>query len=81
MDIVSFRIGLKVEELRESKSISQVDLAKKIGISRASMINIEAGRQGVIMRRLYDIALALNVSVAELLPALIGIKSNQGKKT
>ena len=80
MDLVSMKIGMKVEELREKKELSQAVFAKMLGISRSSIINIETGRQGVLMTRLYDIAIALDVDVVELLPELNWYKNNRGKK-
>ena len=38
-------LGRKIRHVRESKQLTQGELAKRLGISRASVVNIEAGRQ------------------------------------
>lgn len=49
---------------------TQEKLAKKVGISRASLANIETGRQSVLVHQLYSLAEALGLSPQDfLLPA------------
>ena len=50
--------------------VTQSELAKAIGVSRASVANFEAGRQRVSLEKLYAIAEALQCEPAELLPSL-----------
>lgn len=50
--------------------MSQDDLAQRAGISRTSVVNIEAGRQGVALATLYRLAEALGASPGDLLPEL-----------
>jgi transcriptional regulator with XRE-family HTH domain len=80
MDVVSFKVGLKVGEIRESKHVEQTQLAKALGVSRSSVVNMEAGRQGILLHRLYDVAIALEVEVSDLLPSIEWYKQYQGKK-
>lgn len=48
--------------------MTQEDLALKVSLTRTSIINIEKGRQQLLVHTLVDIARALSVSVPELLP-------------
>ena len=41
------QIGQRIAELRRTKGLSQEDLAKKIGISRPSLAQIELGNRSV----------------------------------
>jgi transcriptional regulator with XRE-family HTH domain len=40
-------IGLEIRKLRESKGISQEELADMAGLSRPSIVNIEGGKRKV----------------------------------
>jgi len=63
-------IGKKIRARRQSSSqnFSQAKLAKHLGISRASMVNIEAGRQHAPIDLLWRIAEALEVELILLIP-------------
>ncbi len=50
--------------------LTQEALARRVGISRASLANIETGRQSVLVHQLYALAAALDLTPADfLLPA------------
>jgi len=63
-------IGRKIRAVRERSTprLSQDKLAKRLGISRASIVNIEAGRQHAPLNLLWRIAQLLNVELAALIP-------------
>jgi transcriptional regulator with XRE-family HTH domain len=61
-------LGRQIAIARLSKRTTQEDLALKLSLSRTAIINIEKGRQQVLVHTLTDIAAALAVSVASLLP-------------
>jgi transcriptional regulator with XRE-family HTH domain len=64
---VSF--GRAVAVRRENLGWTQADLASRVGMSRASIANIERGRQGVLLLHVYDLAEALGFAqVGDLLP-------------
>lgn len=62
------QLGRLVRQHRERLSMSQSTLAEAIALSRASVANIEAGRQQVSLHHVYRLAGALGVEVAMLLP-------------
>ena len=63
-------LGQAIRRYRAGAGKTQVQLAAEIGISRASLANMEAGRQQVLVHYLYAIAEALDLdSPTTLLPA------------
>lgn len=62
--------GRKITTARKRKepTITQELLAKEIGISRTSMVNIEKGRQRVSLHLLWQMADFLQVDFSELVP-------------
>jgi transcriptional regulator with XRE-family HTH domain len=73
-------------ELRKSNGISQAFVAEKIGVSRASYIEIEKGAKELTLSQANKIAEIFNVSLAELIsgktmPAIkVSIQDKQEKK-
>jgi len=47
---------------------TQTTLAQRLGISRATLANIETGRQRILVHQLYSFAVALDMKTEELLP-------------
>ena len=63
--------GRGVATRRKELELTQAELAARVGISRASVANIESGRQNVLLHHVYGLARALEFStVSELLPSL-----------
>lgn len=61
--------GRRVAEARAKAELTQMGLAEKVGLSRASIANIEAGRQRIVLHQAIEIAEAVGArSVTELLP-------------
>lgn len=56
-------IGNQIKELRKKAVFSQEDLANKLNLSRASIVNIENGRQHPSLHLLIDLTRILNVSL------------------
>jgi transcriptional regulator with XRE-family HTH domain len=61
------QVGEKIRTQR-GKNLSQEALASAIGLTRTSISNIENGRQKMLLHTLADIAAALKVDAASLLP-------------
>ena len=62
------RLGAIIKERRSQLGLTQEQLSRQLKISRASLANIETGRQRVPVHRLYHIADKLDIKVARLLP-------------
>lgn len=67
---VYLTVGRRIRRLRERRGTTQTELASRANLTRTSLSNIEAGRQRISVRALLEMAAALNVSPAELLPDL-----------
>lgn len=61
-------VGNKIRQRREELGLTQQALASAVDLSRTSITNIEQGRQKLLVNTLFDIAKALEVSMADLLP-------------
>ena len=58
----------KLKTIRKEKNLSQAELAKKSGVSRATIANIERGAQvEILVGTAAKLANALNVSVSEVI--------------
>lgn len=61
--------GSAVSTRRKALGLTQAELAGKVKMSRASIANIESGRQNILLHHVYALAAALDFTkVAELLP-------------
>src|SRR5690348_7091597 len=66
---VNLAFGKAVALRRDELDLTQAELARQVGISRASIANIEKGRQNVLLHHVYDLADALKMTkVGDLLP-------------
>lgn len=62
MQIVASRIS----SIRIAKGLTQHALSKRAGLSRSSIVNIEAGRQDIPIKTLARIADGLGIPLGEL---------------
>lgn len=63
--------GKAVSARRKALELTQAQLASKVKMSRASIANIESGRQNILLHHVYALATALDFAkVADLLPPL-----------
>jgi len=65
-------IGKIIRALRRRADKAQNVLAAQLGISRATLANIETGRQRILVHQLYAFADVLGVKLADLLPVSRG---------
>ena len=65
--LVYRQLGLRVEQLRSTLGWTQMELSKKVGISRASIANLETGRQRVQLHQLERLAEAFGTSPKHLM--------------
>ena len=60
------KIGSKIKSIRESKGISQQDLAAICNFEKGNLSRIEAGRTNPTVSTLYKISQALEVTLTEI---------------
>ncbi len=71
------QLGDLIRGRRRKLTLTQQAVAARIGISRASLANIETGRQKVLVHQLYALAAALNLAPSDLLPPVTASESSQ----
>lgn len=67
---VDLKFGRLLAQIRKRGRLSQKDFAAAVGLSRASIANIESGKHGVQLSFVFRAAEILGVSVDELIPDL-----------
>ncbi len=66
IDPVYRQLGAKVQAIRESLGWTQADLAKRVGLTRTSITNFEAGRQRILLHDAEKFAKAFGVEMRHL---------------
>lgn len=69
LDAFYAQIGQQIRLLREKRGLTQDALASLMSLTRASIANIERGKQRMLAHSLVELASALGVTVADLLPS------------
>lgn len=59
-------VGDNIRALRVERGLTQEGLALSSGVTRNVLIDVEHGKRGLLYERLFDIADALQVTVAAL---------------
>lgn len=65
------RLGDRIRHLRQIAKLTQDDIAKKVGMTRTSIVNIEAGRQRVMLHDIAAFARIFKLSPDRFLASLI----------
>ena len=60
-------VGLKIRRVREALGMTQEELAKRVGLVRTSIANIEAGRQRLLLHEIEGFAAGLGTTPKHLL--------------
>ena len=60
-------VGVKIREWRLRRELSLADVARRAGITQASLSNYENGKRDMPLSTLMGVASALNVSLGDLL--------------
>lgn len=63
-------VGIRVRMIRETLGISQDDLAKRVGLKRVSVTNIEIGRQRLLLDGVERFATALGTTPKNLMKGI-----------
>ena len=61
------QLGLRIRLIREALGIDQKELAKRIKLTRTSVVNIEAGRQRMLLHMVDEFAKALGTTPKHLM--------------
>lgn len=71
-------LGVRLREWRLQRGMSQADVARRAGITQASLSNYEAGKRDMPLSTFLGVASALNVSLGDLLelPDVIVIRDS-----
>jgi DNA-binding XRE family transcriptional regulator len=59
-------VGSRLRQLREDRGLTLDELALMSGVSRNVIWDVELGNRGLLYERLFDMAMALGVTVADL---------------
>ena len=69
MSRIDVEVGSKIRQIRQSRRMTQDELATAIHKSRATLSKYESGNVNIALDALVEICTALNVDIAEFLPA------------
>jgi DNA-binding XRE family transcriptional regulator len=61
-------LGQAIQDARVDALMTQSDLAKRVGLSRGSVANIETGRQQLLLHQFVDFMRVLKLDAREMLP-------------
>lgn len=74
---IDVALGQRIRQLRRARNMTQADLARIIGVTYQQVYKYEYGIDRLAIGRLVSIAVALSVSVGELLEALSGLLDSE----
>jgi transcriptional regulator with XRE-family HTH domain len=63
-------LGQKIRDERKKQELSQEDFGALCSMGRATIANIEAGKQSVTLDQIYSFCIVLNMSLEKLLPPI-----------
>ncbi|WP_078286108.1 helix-turn-helix domain-containing protein [Mycobacteroides chelonae] len=63
---IRLQVGHRIREARKRAELTQEQLALASGVTRNVLIDVEQGRRGLLYERLFDIAAALGIEIADL---------------
>jgi len=72
--LFNVEFGFRVALAREVRGLRQDQLASIVGLSRTSIVNIEAGKQGTTFCQALLFAKALKVSLKRLTPSMLRVQ-------
>lgn len=83
-ELIYPEFGKRLLAFRKGKFTQQqlaAELEKRgVTLKRASIANIEKGRQRIMLHAVYDIAEVLGVEISDLLPEIKDVRGNDKKK-
>lgn len=80
-DLRRLIIGARIRELRHAANLSQEALAAASGLDRTSVVHLEAGHRSVLIDRMWDLAAAVGVTIADFFaPVEAEVRRVEGHK-
>lgn len=73
-------IGSSIRRIRKEKKLSQKLVGDKLSLSRTSIVNIEKGRQQILLHHLIDMLSMFNMSIVDFFRDLDVDVSNEEKE-
>ena len=73
-------VGLRLQRARRERGITQEELARRIGLPRASYANIESGRQRVPLDVVWRAAIVLERPMSALAPEPLAPRGGAGQR-
>jgi len=70
IEAVHIAFGARVRLIRETLGLNQAELAARVKLERTSVVNIEAGRQRLLLHTIEDFARALGTTPKHLLKGI-----------
>jgi transcriptional regulator with XRE-family HTH domain len=70
VEAVHQAVGIRIRGIREALGLNQAELAKRINLERTSVVNIEAGRQRLLMQTVEEFARALGTTPKNILKGI-----------
>ena len=70
IEAVHQAVGIRIRSIREALGLSQAELAKRIGLTRVSLTNIEIGRQRLLLQGVEAFARALGTTPKNLMKGI-----------
>lgn len=74
-DELNTHLGLVVRRVRQSRELTQGQLADRIGLTRTSVTNIERGDQGISVSLLVDLARSMDADPVDVLAQALRLKA------
>lgn len=80
-DLIYKEFGKLLKKSRTAANLTQEALAKRVGLSRTSITNIEKGRQHINLHMLYVLSNSIGIRPSDLLPDkdIVGLDINLNK--
>lgn len=73
------RIGSRLKEIREERSLNQSEMAELLNLSSSSYSRIERGESSVDIMQVAEIAEKLGISASDFLPSSFTVNTNNDR--
>lgn len=70
MESIYLAFGSRIRRIREALGLDQGELAKRVGLNRTSITNIEAGRQRILLHDVEKFSKAIGTTEKALLKGI-----------